>query len=306
MDGPRAARIRSLHRHDWRHNLKIPAMYALWAALGALAWSSRSPWVDWPCYAALGYVQMSIVTFMHDCTHGALFQSRWKNRAFGVFAMLPFVTSFVAFQSDHLEHHRHNRSPQDPDSFTMGRRGWLDFAQFYAYIFLGAPLSAVYFTLIYPLQAFQRRQWLLHLAELVLHAAIYAAVFRWAGAAGLGGEVAAIWLWPLVFFGSWNSIRFLAEHYGTPWSAGQLAGTRTVLSNRVNRFFWNNINYHIGHHVYPGVPWYNLEQLHAEMLPEIRAAGATVDPGYLQVFLRAFARGPELPATADVRRFASA
>ncbi|MBK8961469.1 MAG: fatty acid desaturase, partial [Proteobacteria bacterium] len=39
--------------------------------------------------------------------------------------------------------------------------------------------------------------------------------------------------------------------------AGLLAGTRTLLSNPVHAFFWNNINLHIGHHVYPGVPWYN-------------------------------------------------
>lgn len=294
-------KLRPLYRRAWVHNLKIPLFYAAWIGLGALAWKSLSPWVDWPCYVAMGYLQMSILTFMHDATHGVLFKARWKNRAFGVLAMIPFVTSFIGFQEDHLEHHKHNRSPRDPDSFTMGKRHWNDFLQFYAYIFLGMLLSAIYFTFLYPMKSFNARQWRVHLGELALHAAVYAAALWWAEGVGRTGDLLRVWLIPLVFFGYLNSIRFLAEHYGTPWNAGQLAGTRTILSNPVNRFFWNNINYHIGHHVYPGVPWYNLPKLHIELLPEIRKAGAIVDRSYLVVFFRAFLRGPELPDTADIR-----
>src|SRR5262245_13982905 len=300
MDVDRTQALRALHRHSARHHGKIPLMLAIWLAPAALAWRSPSGWVRWPCYVALGYVQMSIVTFMHDCTHGALFRARWKNRAFGVLAMVPFVVSFVAFRSDHLAHHRHNRSPRDPDAFTMGRRRALDFVVFYAYVLLGAPLSLLYFGVIHPIQAFGRREWVAHLGELALHAAIYAAALGWASAAGATGELLRVWLLPLPFFGHFNSVRFLAAHYGTPWDAGQLVGTRTVLSNRVNRFFWNNINYHIGHHVYPGVPWYHLERLHALLLPEIRAAGAIVDRGYAEVFLRALWRGPEVPTSAGL------
>jgi len=305
MDAVRTRALRALHRRSSRHHWKIPLMLGVWLALAALAWRSASAWPRWPCYVALGYVQMSIVTFMHDCTHGALFRAPWKNRAFGMLAMVPFVVSFVAFRSDHLSHHRHNRSPRDPDAFTMGGRRVRDFVVFYAYVLLGAPLSLVYFGLIHPIQAFGRREWLAHAGELALHAAIYAVALAWAGAAGAAADLLRVWLLPLLFFGYFNSARFLAEHYGTPWDAGQLVGTRTVLSNRVNRFFWNNINYHIGHHAYPGVPWYHLERLHELLLPEIRAAGAIVDRGYAQVFLRALRRGPEVPATADLRRSAA-
>lgn len=38
-------------------------------------------------------------------------------------------------------------------------------------------------------------------------------------------------------------------------------------------------NYHIGHHVHPGVPWYSLKKLHLALRPELAAAGATVDAG---------------------------
>ena len=82
-------------------------------------------------------------------------------------------------------------------------------------------------------------------------------------------------------------MRFIAEHYETPWNEGQMLGTRTIISNQVHSFFWNNINYHIGHHVYPGVPWYNLQKLHAALLPEIQRTRAVVDPSYFGVLWKA-------------------
>ncbi len=103
----------------------------------------------------------------------------------------------------------------------------------------------------------------------------------------------SVWLIPIAFFSIFNSMRFIAEHYDTPWDSGQLSGTRTVISNRAHSFFWNNINYHIGHHVYPAVPWYNLPRLHEAMLPTIERAGARVDRSYLAVFWEACVTGPE-------------
>jgi fatty acid desaturase len=75
-----------------------------------------------------------------------------------------------------------------------------------------------------------------------------------------------------------------------------MAGTRTVISNPVNSFFWNNINWHIGHHVYPTVPWYNLQELHRVLEPQIQACGALVDKSYVGVYIDALRWGPESPA----------
>ena len=55
--------------------------------------------------------------------------------------MIPLLVTFVSFKDDHLAHHRYNRSAKDPDAFTMGRRGFLDFVLFYTYILIGAVLT---------------------------------------------------------------------------------------------------------------------------------------------------------------------
>jgi len=103
-----------------------------------------------------------------------------------------------------------------------------------------------------------------------------------------------------------ESVRFIAEHYNTSWDQGQLLGTRTISSNPVHAFFWNNINWHIGHHIYPRVPWYNLIELHQLLKGGIEDRGGIIDKSYTAVFIDALRHGPEtterLAARLDARR----
>lgn len=297
--------LKQLYLHRWVPNLKIPLFYGIWIALGIIAWNS-SYWAStWVCYLGMGYIQMGIVTFMHDCTHSTLFKVRWKNQAFGIFAMIPLIISFTSFKEDHLIHHKHNRTSKDPDAFTMGKRGVGDFILFYAYAIIGVFLTAIQFTLIFPLKILRGKKALIHWSEIALHIVVMWAVFDWAASQSITNQVFNVWFWPLIFFGFFNSMRFIAEHYGCPWDAGPLVGTRTIISNQLNSFFWNNINYHIGHHARPGVPWYNLQKLHALLLPEIERAGALIDKSYLVIFIHALWQGPETAATTESRNSSS-
>ena len=59
--------------------------------------------ITWLCYLAMGYIQMGIMTFMHDCTHSVLFKEKWKNSAFGTFAIIPmFLTDALRGCNDSL------------------------------------------------------------------------------------------------------------------------------------------------------------------------------------------------------------
>jgi fatty acid desaturase len=274
---------------------KIPLFLGMMVGLSWIAWNSSNAWVLVPVYIALGYLWMSMVTFMHDALHYTLFKSKAANWAFGILCMLPIFATFVGFREDHIEHHRHNRSPRDPDAFTMGKRGFADFVLFYAYAAIGGVLSFIHFNFIYPFQKFGPKLWAIQLFEIALKVAVYWTVLAWAASHGMLGKALEVWLYPVLGLSLLNSMRFIAEHYGAPWDAGQMAGTRTVTSNPLHSFFWNNINWHIGHHVYPTVPWYNLQKLHALLEPQIRASGAPVDKSYLGVYWNALRRGPESP-----------
>jgi fatty acid desaturase len=280
---------------------KIPLFVGLMTGLCLVAWNADSTALLWAAYIGLGYMWMGMVTFMHDALHYTLFRSKAANWIFGVLCMIPIFATFTGFREDHIEHHRYNRSPRDPDAFTMGKRGVLDFVQFYAYALAGGVLSFIYFNFIYPVKAFGPRQWAIHVFEIVLKVTVYWALLAWAAEHGAVGKVLGLLLWPILVLSLLNSMRFVAEHYGAPWNAGQMAGTRTIISNPVNSFFWNNINWHIGHHVYPSVPWYNLVELHRLLEPQIAVSGAPVDRSYIAVYLDALRRGPESESTlADI------
>ncbi len=290
---------------------KIALFVGIMIALCYIAWNADSAWIDWSAYCGLGYMWMSMVTLMHDATHNTLFPERWQNWAFGIIAMIPLIVPFISFKEDHLEHHRYNRTYKDPDAWTMTKkRGIGEYIGFYAYALAGVVLTIVFFVAIYPIKYFNRQQWAILLGELALKAACYAALMAWAYQAGLVDEVLELWFMPIIVFSVLNSMRFLSEHYGTPWNEGKLAGTRTVISNPVHSFFWNNINYHAVHHLYPRVQACNLVKLHKIMEPELRAQGAVIDKSYLAVFLQALRHGPEtepqLQRRLEKRRAAAA
>jgi fatty acid desaturase len=273
--------------------VKIPLFISIMVWLNWVAWTTDVTLVKWAAYVGIGYMWMAMVTFMHDAGHFTLFRSRLANWIFGIVCMMPLMATFVGFKEDHLEHHRYNRSPDDPDAFTMGKRGILDFMLFYAYVVAGILLSFLHFNLLYPITRFGPKEWAIHIFETVVKIGCYWALIAWAIDNGVLAKTLELWLIPVYIFTLFNSVRFIAEHYGTPWNEGQLVGSRTTISNPVNRFFWNNINWHIGHHVYPAVPWYNLVELHRLMEPTIKARGAIVDKSYTGVFLKALVGGPE-------------
>lgn len=49
-----------------------------------------------------------------------------------------------------------------------------------------------------------------------------------------------------------------------------------------------NLNYHLEHHLFPGVPWYHLPKVHALLKDEFRAAGASVYRSYTEFLIDFF------------------
>jgi fatty acid desaturase len=191
-----AALLRELYRQDWRPNLEILLVFGLLGATFWLAWTTPSTPLRLALYGGIGYLWMSVVTFMHDASHGVLFRAPWKNWLFGFVSTIPILITFTSFREDHLEHHRHNRSARDPDAFTMGRRGFLDFVQFYAYLLVGGVLTVLQFTIIYPIQKFGARAWRTHALELLARVVVIGAVVAWADAHGALCRLLAVWLIP--------------------------------------------------------------------------------------------------------------
>ena len=81
---------------------------------------------------------------------------------------------------------------------------------------------------------------------------------------------ALLWLLPMATVGTAAfRLRTVAEHAGLA-EDHELRSTRTVLPALFERFLVApcNVNYHLEHHLYPSVPFYNLPKLHRRLLAE--------------------------------------
>ena len=74
-------------------------------------------------------------------------------------------------------------------------------------------------------------------------------------------------------YGTWHMVMTgVLQHLGMAENVtDHRLNTRTVMMNPISRFIYLNMNYHVEHHMFPMVPFYNLTQLSAalkDQLPE--------------------------------------
>ena len=71
---------------------------------------------------------------------------------------------------------------------------------------------------------------------------------------------------------------------------------RTVYMNRVNRFLYWNMNYHIEHHMFPLVPYHALPRLHEEMKADCPPAYKSIAEAFREIIpaLRKQVKNPDI------------
>jgi fatty acid desaturase/1-acyl-sn-glycerol-3-phosphate acyltransferase len=280
--GPGArAEIRRLHRLRPAWNLVLLLYPAVWGVGAALAVGATS----WPArlagYVAAGVAVHALATLMHEGIHGTLFRRRGLDRGVGFLLGVPALFSITAYKVSHLAHHRHTRTRRDPDEFlNVSPHPAVRSAVFYAWLAVGM----LAYVLHVPAGAWRRGRPEDRRAialEYALMLSLYAAAIGMASRFGRLDVVVYGWLIPLSVAIAFGNARSWAEHALTV-PGDPMTHTRTVTSNRVVSLLMCNLNYHLEHHLCPGVPWYNLPRLHALLAPEYRAAGAFVHRSYLR------------------------
>ncbi|TGB14737.1 fatty acid desaturase family protein [Streptomyces sp. MZ04] len=59
--------------------------------------------------------------------------------------------------------------------------------------------------------------------------------------------------------------------------------TRTVRMNRINRFLYWNMNYHVEHHMFPMIPYHRLPELHEEIKHDLAAPYPSIWAAYKEI-----------------------
>jgi len=284
--------LRALHELKPAWNWVCLLYPVLWVASIGVMERYPTPLVRTGGVVVIGISIQALAILMHEALHGNLFRhrvlDRWAAFAFGV----PALFSGTAYRVAHLNHHRNTRTRQDQDEIsnlvaTPAQYQWL----FYAWFALG---TLLYFVIV-PWKALQiagggrlRRRIVGEYAAMCL---VYAAAMAIAMAAGRGDAVLWYWLLPATVAVVLSNVRGIAEHLGTGFGDA-MTRTRTTRSNALVSFLMCNLNYHLEHHLFPGVPWYNLRKLHRLLLPLYAGAGVHVEPSYLRVAAHALRHGP--------------
>ncbi len=262
--------------------LIVVGMIALSAWLVPLGWSVGSVTMYLAAVVVISSRQHALMVLTHEGIHKRLSKTLWVNDMIARFLVgFPVFISLSKWRFIHLYHHQHTHTSADPDRAIYARYP-LDRHKFRRLLLRDMCGLNVFSTLKYfidmPLATaeFNRRFLGQERARQYQQTAdMRAFAFFWIGV--LGGIVflsgfSGVWLLVLywlvpyctltqVFF----RIRGAIEHGNVPDPTHAYRQTRTYFLTPLLAFFFapKQVNYHLEHHLYPSVPFYNLPRLHA-------------------------------------------
>ena len=249
-------------------------------------------WISVPVYLAtvvwIATRQHALGVLLHDAVHIRLCTNRAWNDFIGEWLLAwPLQVSLHGYRRQHFAHHRSVGNDDDPDYRRIQGVGKYVFPQ------TTGKLLATMLTYLSGFYAFHDGKETMEQLVIGIPAslqakrvALYALVIAAAVYFNFWLALLLYWIVPsstvlfLVLY-----IRLVAEHSALPRDgANVFTHTRHVDPAWWERLFLspNHVNYHLDHHLYPSVPFYNLPALHARLLadPAYRSR-AHITRGYL-------------------------
>jgi fatty acid desaturase len=267
--------LRELHRRRPALHFAIAVrQFAILAAATAVAWRFTNPAVWIPAALVSGWTIFNFTVLLHEVVHRAVWSSP-RPRAERLLASLYAVPSGISalqFTRWHLTHHAElGDAVADPKRHYLSpriNRPW------YKLLYFTPALFPIYFraarqeTGSYP-ATLRRRISRERGATILLHVAAMAALFFLAGP----GVLARVYLVPyFLVFPIAFALNRLGQHYAIDPSDAAKWGT-VMRPSRWWDFWYLFSAYHIEHHYFTGVPFYNLRRLHFALRPFFDSIG---------------------------------
>lgn len=272
----------------WRSTLALALDWGM--IIGAIALTEA--YFSWPLYVLavifIGTRYHALGVIVHEATHFRLFKNRKLNDWVGeICAAWPLLITLYGYRRNHLAHHREVNTNQDPDWNRKLDDPYFDLPRT-KQSFIGLLLKAITgFRFVVEARNVLKSKELNALPRNLQQARMvfYVCVFTFALLFGVFSELLMYWLVPLITsFSFIMYVRSIAEHHGgTMHYEDVLTGSRHVNATWFERiFFPHNVNYHLDHHLYPAVPFYNLPKLHEKLLEqEVYRSRAHITEGYI-------------------------
>jgi fatty acid desaturase len=287
--------LAALHAPNRWTRLKPLVLVAIWLVAATIAINIDFLPLRLLSWLVIGATLHCFGAFVHDCSHLSVFRKPWLDRLIGFLCGLPVFFPSASYRATHLLHHKYLNTPQDPDAIAANfPNPRLRAAIFYFWLLVGVPFYSIALIAAGPIRARRKVDKILCIVEPILMLVFYVALFTLAHLYHFGGMLALGWASALPVALLIGNFRGLAEHaqlaHGDPPDPLRIA--RTVETSPVVSFFLNNLNYHLEHHLYPGIPWNNLPKVHLLLTPLLREGRASIAGGYRGWALRALRYGP--------------
>lgn len=269
--------LKELHR-------KRPALHLLYALrqfaiIGACSyglWRLEDPLLWIPLAVLQGFTFFNMTTLLHEVVHEVVFVTpkRVAERALSLLYAISSGISASQFTRWHLDHHDNLGSDEDDP-----KRHWLSpkrNARWYKLLYCTPALMPIYFRAAARESAsyepeLRKRIMRERLATIMIQLSIGASLWYFGGA----GKMLRIWLVPyfLVFPVAFTLNR-LGQHYNID-PGNPLKWSTLMKPSRLWDFLFLYSNYHLEHHYFPRVPFYNLRRLHMRLRPLYAEVGLT-------------------------------
>lgn len=235
----------------------------------------------WALILPLGYTSYAHYTLVHESIHGNIIQDRRFAR---VHTVIGWYGSFVLFtpwpllSRTHKHHHSFVNTEKDPDIYVRMSFARLLLRNLISWALQLLPVKLLQFIL--PASMKQRgyiasdpimtksERFQYHFANWVWVGLLWSAVV-----AGFAWEVAALFYLPLLIAMNMLVIMFQWLPHHPFKEAGRYTATRNTGISALNVvFLWQN--WHLMHHLWPSVPFYNYERLYHRLQPVLEEKGA--------------------------------
>lgn len=232
----------------------------------------------------IGFTFLGTAGISHELFHLSVFNSKKTNRLF--YVLFSFLTwnNYGFFDVTHWRHHKHTLTPEDPKDLFRATLKPIQIIQMMSFdagglyrrlriLLLNARNivpSNRHTDQLFPPNSPNRKKLILSSCYILLFHGFSVIIFVL-----LKMPLFILFINLAAFLFTFpNKILAIAQHYGTdgPAHGDYFLSTRTVKLNRFLSFLYANMNYHVEHHLYPEIPYYNLHRVHNEILPKSRYA----------------------------------
>jgi fatty acid desaturase len=238
----------------------------------------------WAVVLPLGYMVFAYYTLVHESIHGNVVRRTdlaWVHKLIGWWGAINMMTSYPALRRIHLLHHQHTNKEEDPDYALCHGPLWKSVGRvLFLRTLLLLPLPIVK---LVPAASYTLKKAMLTPKEMRLHVITVTSLqlaFWIAVATGYWQEALLLY-WIPVMIGLVLLNIFFQWLPHVPFDKTDRYGKARVIEWPMGHWILLGQNFHLGHHLWPSVPFYNYRRLNDRLRPQFESAGARLEGFFL-------------------------